>query len=68
MDFARPVAHRGKMKENQKKYEDVYLARKLKMHWNLKVTVIQFYNCHALKYTQRLGIEELEIEEWAETI
>ena len=38
VDFAVPADHRIKLKEWKKK--DKYLARELKKHWNMKVTIV----------------------------
>ena len=40
MDFAVPVDHRVKLKENKKKDKYLYLVRELEKLWNMKVTVI----------------------------
>ena len=40
MDFAVPVDHRVKIKENEKKDKYLDLVRKFKKLWNIKLTVI----------------------------
>ena len=40
MDFAVPVNHREKLKENEKRDKYFDLARELKKLWNIKVTII----------------------------
>ena len=42
VDFAVPTDHRIKLKESEKKYKYLDLARELKKLWNMKVTIIPF--------------------------
>ena len=40
VDFTVPTDHKVKLKESEKRYKYVDLARELKKIWNMKVTVI----------------------------
>ena len=62
VDFAVPVDHRVKIKENKKRGKYLDFAKELKNLWKLKVTVIPIV-------IGALGsLEELEIERQVETI
>ena len=40
VDFVVPADHKIKLKESEKKYKYLELARELKKLWNMKVTII----------------------------
>ena len=70
VDFAVPVDHRVKLKENEKKDKYLDLARELKKLWNMKVTVIPIVIGAFGTVTKRLiqGLKDLEIRGREETI
>ena len=70
MDFAFPADHRVKLKESEKKYKYLNLARELKLLWNMKVTFIPIVISALGTVTKGLikGLEDLEIKGWVETI
>ena len=70
MDFAVSADHKIKLKENEKKYKDVDLARELKTLLNMKVNIISIVISAFGTLTKRLlnGLENLEIRERMETI
>ena len=53
MDFIVPVGHKVNIKESEKIDKNLDLARKLKMQWNMKVTVIPIV-CGALGTVPKL--------------
>ena len=63
MNFAVPVDHRVKLKENVKKNKYLDLARELKKLWNLKVTFVRIVISVLGTVTQGLlkRLEDLEI-------
>ena len=69
-DFAFPVNHRVKNKENEKRDKCVDLARELKNLWKMKVAVIPIVKGVLQTIFKGFvkGLEELEIGGRAETI
>ena len=69
MDFAVPVDHRVKLKENEK-YKYLDLAMELEKLCNMKVTFIPILNSALCTVTEGLvrGVEDLEITGTVETI
>ena len=70
VDFAIPVDHRVKIKENKKRDKYLDLAKELKKLCNMRVMVIPIVigeHGTVSKYLER-GLEELEIGRWTETI
>ena len=70
MDFAVPADHRIKLKECEKKYKYLDLARELKKVWNMKVTIIPIVIGAIGTATKGLlkGLEDLEVGGRVETI
>ena len=70
MNFAVPANLRVKLKESEKKYKYLYLARELKKLWNMKVTIIPFVIGALGTSTKGLvqGLEDLEIKGRVETV
>ena len=66
LDFAVPIDHRLKLKESEKKYNYLYVARELKKMWNMKMTVSQI----VIGTLDRVikGLEDLLIRGYVETI
>ena len=70
MDFAVPVDHRIKLKENEKKDKYVDLDRELKKLWKIKVTIIPIVIGALGTVTKGLiqGLGDLKITGRVETI
>ena len=70
VDFAVPADHRVKLKESEKKDNDLDLARELKKLGNMKVTVVPIVIGAFSAVTKGLvkGFEDLEIRGRLETI
>ena len=70
VDFAVSADHRIKLKEYEKKYEYIDLARELKKLWNMKVTIIPIVIGAFGTVTKGLlnGLEDLEVGGRVETI
>ena len=70
VDFAAPAEHRVKLKESEKRDKYLDLARELKKHWNMKVTIIQIVIDALGTVTKWLvqGLEDLEIMWQVETV
>ena len=71
MDFGVPADHRVKLKESEKGYRCLNLAREQKKEpWNMKVTLIPIVNGTLFTVTKGLeqGLEDLEIRRRVETI
>ena len=69
VDFAVLADHRIKLKEFEKKYKYLDLARELKKLWNMKVTIIQILIGAFITVTKGLlkGLEDLEVGGRVET-
>ena len=70
VDFAVPIDHRIKLKECEKKYKYLDLARELKKLWNMQGTIIPIVIGAFGTVTKELlkGLEELElVEEWRQS-
>ena len=69
-DFAIPVDHRVKLKENKKRGKYLNLAREMKKLWNMEVTVIPIVIRALVNVTIELvhGLWDLEIRGQVETI
>ena len=63
MDFAVPADHRTKLKEYEKKDKYLYLARKFKILWNMKVTNVPIVIGAFGTLTKGLlkGLDDLEV-------
>ena len=70
MEFAVPADHRIKLKECEKKYKYLDLARELKKLWNMKVTIIPIVISAFVTVTKGLlkGLKDLEVGGRVETI
>ena len=70
VDFAIPVDHRINLKESEKNYKYLDLARELKKLWNMKVTIVPIVIGAFGTITKGLlkGLEDLEVGGWVETI
>ena len=70
MDFPVPADHRRKLRESEKKYKSLALARELKKIWNMKVIIIPIVIGAFGTVTKGLlkGLENLEIRGQMETI
>ena len=70
MDFAVPVDHRVKLKENEKKDKYLDLAREFKKLWNMKVTMIRIVigALGTINKGVMQGLNDLEIRWRVETI
>ena len=70
VDFVVPADHRIKLKECEKKYKYLDLARELKKLWNMKVTIVPIVIGALGTVTKGLlkGLEDLEVGGRAETI
>ena len=70
VDFAAPVDHWIKLKENEKKYKYLDFARELKKIWNVKVTIIPIVIGAFGTVTKGLlkRLEDLEVGGRVETI
>ena len=62
-DFAVPVDHRIKLKESERKDENLDLARELKRLWNMNVTIVPIAISALGTITKWLlkGLEDLEV-------
>ena len=70
VDFAVPADHRINLKECEKMYEYLDLARELKKLWNMKVTIVPIVIGAFGTITEGLlkGLEDLEVGGRVETI
>ena len=70
VDFAVPADHRIKLKECEKRYKYLDLARKLKKLWNMKVTIIPIVigTFGTVTKGSLKGLEDLEVGDQVETI
>ena len=70
VDFAVPADHRIKLKECEKKYNYLDLARELKKLWNMQVSIIPIVIGAFGTVTKGLlkGLEDLEVGGRVETI
>ena len=70
VDFAVPADHRINLKESEKKYKYLDLARELKKLWNMKVTIVPIVIGVLGTITKGLlkGLEDLEVGGRVETI
>ena len=70
VDFAVPADHRINLKQSEKKYKYLDLARELKKLWNMKVTIVPIVIGAFGTITKGLlkGLEDLEVGGRVETI
>ena len=70
MDFAVPVDHREKLKENEERNKYLDLAWELKKLWNINVTIIPVVISAIGTVTKGLvqGLEDFEITRRVETV
>ena len=70
VDFAVPAEHRIKVKECEKKYKYIDLARELRKLWNMQVTIVPIVIDAFGSVTKRLlkELEDLEVDGRVETI
>ena len=54
MDFVVPAGHRIELKECEKRYKHLDLARELKKLWDIKVTIIPIVSSVTKRWVQRL--------------